>query len=140
MEPKRPLGLNVTICYFITYVTVHTLILFGDLDFGLYKFILQQRIQDLVLIPLSVLTVLGLTRMKMWGRILAIVLSGLTVISVGGLYAVVITLQLWTLLPKGPWSKTELLLKFTFATYALWYVSRPRTGDLFRKSESVLQS
>jgi len=142
MRTKRPLGVNVVLAYYVNLIVLLSLRLLGDLALHLYRFIEERYVPDIVFGLLSVLAVIGLAKMRPWGRILAIILSGVAATSLIALYSVEVALGLWTLLPHGVRPTAEILLNLAFAIYTLGYLLRPKARDSFRpagKSPAILQ-
>jgi hypothetical protein len=133
MQMKRPFGVDVALCFYVTWVVLTLSRVLVDLDLHLYRFILRpSRIPDLVFGLLSVFVVVGLTKMRPWGRMLAIILSAIATTSVISFYCVIVALRLWTLLPHSIWSNAKNVLFLTFGIYNVWYLLRPTARDAFR--------
>jgi hypothetical protein len=135
---RRPFGVNVALSYFVSYIVLYSFRVLVDLDFRLYRFIFNPaRIPGLIFLMLSMLAVIGLTQMREWGRVFAIISSGVMTSYVLGWYCVLIGLRLWTLLPHGVRSNIELILKLTFGIFVVWYLLRSKTRNSFRASETI---
>jgi len=119
--------------FFITKVIFYLEKTLVGLDHQFYRFILDGAgIRDAVIALLSLLIVIGLMKMRSWGRILAIIVSGVLALWGGALYLVYSTLGLWTLLPHGFWPITQAVASLTFETFAVWYLLRIETREIFR--------
>jgi uncharacterized membrane protein (DUF2068 family) len=71
------------------------------------------RAPELIFGVLSVLAVVGLQRMRTWGRLLAIILAGVKAASVVWFYAVVLIFRLWTLVPHRLWPHVQSTVKLS---------------------------
>jgi hypothetical protein len=133
LQINRPFGLNVVLAYFVTYICLISFRLLVDLDFHLYRLIVQPyRVAELGFGLLSVLVVVGLKRMREWGRVLAIILAGVNAVSVIWFYVTVLFFGAWTLVPHQLWPNVKVLLTLGLGVYVVWYLSQPIIRRAFR--------
>jgi hypothetical protein len=92
--------------------------------------------RDLVIALFSLFVVIGLMRMRSWGRILAIFVSGTLAAWWGGFLLLDITMGLWTLLPGSFWANTQVVAILAFEICAVWYLLRSETREIFRAAQS----
>jgi hypothetical protein len=134
---KRPLGINLVVAFYVTKVIFYVERTLVRLDYRFYRFILDHAgIRDFVIAMLSLFIVIGLTGMRRWGRILAIIVSGALAIWWGGFYILDIAMGLWTLLPEGLWNNTEVIAVVVFEVTVVWYLSRSETRGMFRAPQN----
>lgn len=142
---KRPFGIIVAESYFISCISLIAFRLIVDLDvysrlvtrlnLHFFQFMVpRSRAAELVFGVLSVLTVVGLQRMRAWARSLAIILAGVKAVSVFWFYAVVLSWRLWTLVPHRLWPHVENTVKLSCGIYVVWYLLQPEVRRAFRPS------
>jgi hypothetical protein len=143
---KRPFGIIVAESYFITFIVVTAFKLIADLDFYtrtasllnlhfFHYFAGPVRISELVIGVLSVFAVVGLQRMRRWGRWLAIVLAGTSVGYAIWFYSVVLIFRMWTLVPHQLWPYVRNTMKLGFGIYIVWYLLLPEARHAFRQRQ-----
>jgi hypothetical protein len=143
---KRPFGIVVVESYFVTFLAFSTFKLIADLDFFTRRkamlhlrfldyFVDRTKISELVVGVLCVLTVIGLQRMQLWARWLAIVLAGASVGYAIWFYSAVVIFRLWTLVPHKLWPYLRSLVELGFGVYIIWYLLLPEARHAFRPSE-----
>jgi len=141
----RPFGLIIAESYFITCIALICFRLIVSLDvysllvtrlnLHFFQFMLpRSRAPELLFGVLSALTVVGLQRMRTWGRLLAIILAGVKAASVIWFYAVVLIWRLWTLIPHRLWPHVESTVKLSCGIYVAWYLLQPEVRRAFRPS------
>src|ERR1700683_1971114 len=142
---KRPFGIIVAESYFISCISLIAFRLHVDIDvysrlvtrlnLHFFQFMVpRSRAAELVFGVLSVLTVVGLQRMRAWARSLAIILAGVKTVSVFWFYAVVLSWRLWTLVPHRLWPHVENTVKLSCGIYVVWYLLQPEVRRAFRPS------
>jgi len=142
---KRPFGVIVAESYFITYIALISFRLIVDLDvysllvvnlnLHFFQFMVSRsRAPELIFGVLSVLAVVGLQRIRTWGRLLAIILAGVKAASVVWFYTVVLIFRLWTLVPHRLWQHVESAVKLSCGIYIVWHLVRPEVRRAFRTS------
>ena len=143
---KRPVGIIVAESYFVTFIVVTAFKLIADLDFYtrtasllnlhfFHYFAGPVRISELVIGVLSVFAVVGLQRMRRWGRWLAIVLAGTSVGYAIWFYSVVLIFRMWTLVPHQLWPYVRNTMKLGFGIYIVWYLLLPEARHAFRQRQ-----
>jgi|ERR1700728_3146880 hypothetical protein len=143
---KRPFGIIVAESYFVTFIVVTAFKLIADLDFYtrtasllnlhfFHYFAGPVRISELVIGVLSVFAVVGLQRMRRWGRWLAIVLAGTSVGYAIWFYSVVLIFRMWTLVPHQLWPYVRNTMKLGFGIYIVWYLLLPEARHAFRQRQ-----
>ena len=140
---KRPFGIIVAESYFVTFIAVSAFKLIADLDFYtraaslldlhfFHYFAGPAKISELVIGVLSVFAVVGLQRMRRWGRWLAIVLAGASVGYAIWFYSAVLIFRMWTLVPHQLWPYVKNTMKLGFGIYIVWYLLLPEARHAFR--------
>lgn len=140
---KRPFGIIVAESYFVTFIALSSLRLIANLDFytriasrlHLHFFQLfarSEKISELIFGVLSVFAIVGLQRMRPWGRWLALVLATVSVGSVIWFYSAVLIFRLWTLVPHHVWPYVTNTIKLGFGIYVVWYLLRPKARRAFQ--------
>ena len=104
----------------------------------LHYFAGRTKISELVVGALCVLTVIGLQRMRPWGRWLAIVLAGSAVVSAIWFYSAVLLFRMWTLVPHQMWPYVRSAIKLGFGTYIVWYLLQSKTRHAFAQAQTVV--
>jgi hypothetical protein len=133
MQPTRPPGVNVVMAFFATFAAIGFYRLLIDVDLHVYRFIVNYRIPDLVIALLSVVALVGLARMRTWGRYFAIGSSATIAATVLAVYAVILSYRLWTLLPRPHWVNARYVFFALFGIFNVWYLMRPSVRDAFRQ-------
>jgi len=90
------------------------------------------KISELVIVVLCVLAVVGLQRMRLWGRWLAIVLAGASVGYAIWFYSAVLIFRMWTLVPHKLWPYVKNMIELGFGIYIVWYLLLPEARHAFR--------
>ena len=140
---KRPFGIVVAESYFVTSIALISFRLIADLDFytrrasrlNLHFFQFfggPAKIADLIVGVLCVVAVVGLQRMRLWGRWLSIVLAGASVAYAIWFYLAVLIFRMWTLVPHHVWPYVKNSIKLGFGIYIVWYLLQPKARHAFR--------
>src|ERR1700729_2633132 len=122
---KRPVGIVVAESYFVTFIALFSFRLIADLDFYTRRvsrlhlhflsfFAVPTKILELIICLLCVFAVVGLQRMRPWGRWLSIVLAGIAVISAIWFYSGVLFFRMWTIVPHQVWPYIRSAIKLGF--------------------------
>jgi hypothetical protein len=69
--------------------------------------------------------------MRAWGRLLAIILAGMSAASVIWFYAAVLIFRLWTLVQHHLWPYVAATVKLGFGIYVVWYLFQPDVRRAF---------
>jgi hypothetical protein len=138
IRTTRPFGITLVMSFYVAKIILYIETTLVRLDYRFYRSIVDSKgIRDLCIALLSVFIVIGLTGMRKWGRMLAIVVSGLLAVVSGGVYLLTLGMGFWTLLPTGFWSNAEVVASLLFEVYAVWYLLRVETREIFRVAEST---
>jgi hypothetical protein len=137
---KRPVGIVVVESYFLTLVAFLSFRLIADLDFytrrasslPLPLFVFRAKILELIICLLCAFAVVGLQRMRPWGRWLAIVLAGAGVAFTVWFCLAVVIFRLWTLVPHHIWPYVRGTIELGFGVYIVWYLFQPIARCAFR--------
>jgi hypothetical protein len=144
---KRPFGIIVAESYFVTAIAVSAFKLIADLEFYtraasllnlhfFHYFAGPAKISELVIGVLSVFAVVGLQRMRLWGRWLAIVLACASVGYAIWFYSAVLIFRMWTLVPHQLWPYVRNAINLGFGIYIVWYLLQPNVRHVFRPLKS----
>ena len=137
MQTTRPFGVTFVVSFFITKVISYLEKTLVRLDHQFYRSILDGAgIRDAVIALLCLLIVIGLLKMRSWGQLLAIIVSGVLAVGAGAIYIVYWTLGLWTLFPHGFWATTQVVANLIFEIYTVWYLLRFESRENFRGAQS----
>jgi hypothetical protein len=142
---RRSFGVIVAESYFITYIALISFRLIVDLDvysllvvklnLHFFQFMVSRsRAPELIFGASSVLAVVGLQRMRTWGRLLAVILAGVKAASVVWFYAVVLIFRLWTLVPHRRWPHLQSTVKLSCGICVVWYLLQPEVCRALRPS------
>ena len=148
---KRPFGIIVAESYFVTFCAISAFKLLADLDFYtrtasmlnlhlFHYFTRPAKISELVIGVLCAFAVVGLHRMRLWGRWLAIVLAGASVGYAIWFYSAVLIFRMWTLVPHKLWPYVKNTIELGFAIYIVWYLLLPEARHAFRPLEPCAAS
>ncbi len=138
---SRPLGVIIAESYFITLAVFATFKVIVDLDvFTRLAPILNLHFlrffagstSGLIQGVLSVFAVVGLQRMRPWGRWLAIILAATIGVALIWFYSTVLIFGLWTLVPHHLWPYVSNAVKLGFGIYVVWYLFQPETRREFQ--------
>lgn len=140
---KRPVGIVVAESYFVTFFAISAFRLLADLDFYtrtasrlnlhfFHYFAGPAKISELAIGVLCVLAVVGLQRMRRWGRWLAILLAGASVGYAIWFYSAVLIFRMWTLVPHKLWPYVKHMIELGFGIYIVWYLLQPEVRHAFR--------
>jgi hypothetical protein len=140
---KRPFGIIIAESYFVTFFAISAFKLLADLDFYtrtaamlnlhfLHYFARPAKISELVIGVLCVFAVVGLQRMRLWGRWLAIVLAGASVCYAIWFYSAVLIFRMWTLVPHKLWPYIKNSIELGFGIYIVWYLLQPEVRHAFQ--------
>jgi hypothetical protein len=137
LRTPRPVGITLIVSFYITKVVFYIEKTLVRLDHRFYRFILDGAgIRDLVIALFSLFVVIGLMRMQSWGRMLAIIVSGILAAWSGGFLLLDITMGFWTLLPGSLWANTQAVVILAFEICGVWYLLRSETREIFRAAQS----
>lgn len=95
-------------------------------------FAVTVKISELIVCVLGVFAVVGLQRMRPWGRWLAIALAVVGVASAIRFYSAVLFFGLWTLVPHHVWPNVKSTIQLGFGIYIVWYLLQPKARLAFR--------
>ena len=140
---KRPFGILLAEWYFVTLTVVISARVIANLDFYIRNasrldlhffqfFAVTVEISELIVCVLGVFAVVGLQRMRPWGRWLAIALAVVGVASAIRFYSAVLFFGLWTLVPHHVWPNVKSTIQLGFGIYIVWYLLQPKTRLAFR--------
>jgi|ERR1700722_5092456 len=140
---NRPFGIIVAESYFLTFFAISAFKLIADLDFYtrassmlnlhfFHYFSGRAKISELVIGVLYLFAVVGLQRMRLWGRWLAIVLAGASVGYAIWFYSAVLIFRMWTLVPHRLWPYVKHTIGLGFGIYIVWYLLLPEARHTFR--------
>ena len=143
---KRPFGILVAELYFVTLIAVISSRVIAHLDFYIRNasrldlhffqfFAVMMKISELIVCVLGAFAVVGLQRMRPWGRWLAIALAGFGVASAIRFYSAVLFFGLWTLVPHHVWPNVKSTIQLGFGIYIVWYLLQPKTRLSFDRSK-----
>jgi hypothetical protein len=146
---KRPVGIVVAESYFVTFIALFSFRLITDLDFYTRRasrlhlhflpfFAVPTKILELIIGLSCAFAVVGLQRMRPWGRWLAIVLAGIAVASAIWFYSAVLFFRMWTIVPHQVWPYVRSVIKLGFGIYIIWYLFQFRTRHAFRPAPTVV--
>ncbi len=144
---KRSFGIVIAELYFVTSIALISSRVIAYLDFYIRSmsrlhlhffqfFGTTARISELIVCVLGSFAVVGLQRMRPWGRLLAIALAGVDVAFAIRFYSAVLFFRLWTLVPHHVWPNVKSAIKLGFGIYIAWYLLQPKTRLAFRPLET----
>jgi hypothetical protein len=147
---KRPIGIVVAESYFVTFIALFSFGLITDLDFYTRRaprlhlhilsfFAVPTRILELIICLSCAFAVVGLQRMRPWGRWLAIVLAGIAVASAIWFYSAVLFFRMWTIVPHQVWPYIKSAVKLGFGIYIVWYLLQSKTRRAFGHAPTVVR-
>jgi hypothetical protein len=151
-SPTRPpFGIIVAESYFVTFVAVISFRLIADLDFYTRSasrlnlhffqfFVGPGKALGLIVGVLSIFAVIGLQRMRPWGRRLAITLAGVSVVFVVWFYSAVLVFRIWTSVPNRAWPHAVYAVYLCLGIYIVWYLLQSRARRAFRSLQRDLLS
>ena len=140
---RRPFGIIVAESYFLTFIAVIAFRLIAELDFFTRRASILNlhffpylagpaNISQLIIGMLCIFGVVGLHRMRLWGRWLAIVLAGAIVAFAIWFYSAVLIFRMWTLVPHQMWPYEKNTTQLGFGIYIVWYLLAPHARQAFR--------
>jgi cbb3-type cytochrome oxidase subunit 3 len=93
-------------------------------------------IRDLAIALVSLFIVIGLIKMRSWGRILAIIASAALAAWWGGLYILSLAIGIVPILPGGFWNSAQAFATIAFEISVVWYLFRFKTREMFRAAQN----
>jgi hypothetical protein len=115
----------------------------ADVEPALFSYFARPaKISELVNCVLCVFAVVGLQRMRLWGRWLAILLAGASVYYAIWFYSAILLFRMWTLVPHKLWPYVKNSIELGFGIYIVWYLLQPEVRHAFRpqRPSSVSES
>jgi hypothetical protein len=125
------------VSFYIAQVIFYLEKTLSRLDYRLYRFIVDGAgIRDLVIALVSLFIVIGLLRMRSWGRMLAIIASAALAVWWGGLYLLSLAIGIVPILPGGIWNSAQAFAVIVFEITIVWYLLRFKTREMFRAAQN----